>query len=100
MDYAILVTESTPFGLHDLKLAVEVVNEMKIPAGIIINMASEDYKEIERFAHEKNIPILEKIPFDREIARAYSEGILFARGNKEWTERFEKVFAKVKETLK
>lgn len=100
VDYAIMVTESTPFGLHDLKLAVDVVNEMKIPVGIIINMASEDYKEIEHLAHKKNIPILEKIPFDREIARAYSEGILFTKENKEWTERFEMVFAKIKETVK
>ncbi|MCD6159138.1 MAG: ATP-binding protein [Kosmotoga sp.] len=95
MDYALMVTEATPFGLHDLKLAVEVVKEMNIPMGIVINRASDDYTMIEEFASSKNIPILEKIPFDREIATAYSKGFLFAEMKKEWFERFEKLYEKI-----
>ncbi|AKI97729.1 ATP-binding protein [Kosmotoga pacifica] len=95
MDYAIMVTEATPFGLHDLKLAASVVKEMNIPMGIVINRASEDYKEIEEFAFSNDIPILEKIPFDRDIATSYSKGSLFVEEKKEWFERFERLYEKI-----
>jgi MinD superfamily P-loop ATPase len=75
-DYCILVTEPTPFGLNDLKLAVEVVRELKIPFGVIINRAGMDYPDMENYLLREDIPLLMKIPFDRRYASCYAEGKL------------------------
>jgi MinD superfamily P-loop ATPase len=95
-DYCILVTEPTPFGLHDLQMAVEVVEELDKPYGIIINRAEEDGNQIiEDYATENNIDILLKIPFQREIAELYSEGIPFVEEIPDWEEKFQQVFADI-----
>jgi len=73
-DHCLLVTESTPFGLSDLKLAVEVLKKMKIPCGVIINKYDITYIETEEFCEQQDIPVLLKIPEDRKIAEAYSKG--------------------------
>lgn len=99
-DFALMVTEATPFGLHDLRLAVDVVEEMKIPMGIIVNRASDDYTEVEKFAKEKDIPVLDRIPFDREIAECYSRGLLFTKENPEWFRHFEKLFDSITGVMK
>lgn len=99
-DFALMVTEATPFGLHDLRLAVDVVKEMKIPMGIIVNRASDDYTEVEKFAKEKDIPVLERIPFDRDIAECYSRGLLFTKEDPEWFIRFEKLFDNITGVMK
>ncbi len=75
-DYSILVTESTPFGLHDLKLAVDVLGMLVIPFGVVINKYDESFKELEAYLEEKKIPIFMKIPFDKSIAVAYSKGAI------------------------
>ena len=64
VDYCIMVTEPTPFGLNDLKLAVEVVQELKIPFGVIINRAGTGYSDMENYLSKEGIPLLMKIPFD------------------------------------
>jgi len=73
-DYVLLVTEPTPFGLHDLKQMQGIVEEMKIPAGVIINRANGDYAELENYCTEKNLPVLLRIPFDRHIAEGIAQG--------------------------
>ena len=73
-DFCILVTEPTPFGLHDLEIAYEVTKVLKIPSGVVINK-SEDDSLIEKFCQKNKIPILMKIPFDKKIAETYSKGI-------------------------
>ncbi len=78
-DFCLLVTEPTPFGLSDLKLMVDLLDELKIPAGIVINRYREGWDRIDRYAEEIGIPVLMRIPFDREIAFSYAEGILFTR---------------------
>ncbi len=74
-DYCILVTEPTPFGLHDLALATEVLEEMEVPYGVVVNKFTGDNTLIEDYCAGHGIKILEKIPYDDEIARAYSRGI-------------------------
>lgn len=74
VDFCILVTEPTPFGLHDLTLAVDVVRQMKIPFGVVINRAGLGNDAAEDYCRAENIPVLAKIPFDREIAVRYSVG--------------------------
>ena len=76
-DYALFVTEPTPFGLHDLKLVAELnEKEFQLPAGIVINKSGDNDAEIEQFAQEKDLPILMRIPLSRQFAEAYSSGKL------------------------
>ncbi|MBN2543691.1 ATP-binding protein [bacterium] len=77
-DYVILVTEPTPFGLYDLKIAWSVVNKLGIPAGIVINRDEGEDKIITDFSSQENIPVILKIPFSLEFARLYSEGVIKA----------------------
>jgi MinD superfamily P-loop ATPase len=74
VDYVVLVTEPTPFGLHDLQLAVEMVRAMSLPFGIVINRADSGYDEVRNYCLENKISILRGIPDDRQIAEAYSKG--------------------------
>ena len=74
-DFCILVTEPTPFGLNDLILALEVLQKMRIPFGVIINRSDLGNKETEEYCHQRNVPILMTIPFEKTIAVAYSKGI-------------------------
>ncbi len=99
-DYCILVTEPTPFGLHDLKIAAGLVKKMGIPYGVIINKATDNEKMIHDFCTENGIEVLLEIPFSREIAENYSKGILPVQANSEWISRFQEVYAKVEGALK
>jgi MinD superfamily P-loop ATPase len=74
-DFVCLVTEPTPFGLNDLRLAVDVIRELKIPFGVIINCDGIGDDRVERYCRKENIPLLLSIPWSRNIAEAYSKGI-------------------------
>lgn len=87
-DFLILVTEPTPFGLNDLKLAVGMVKILAIPHGIVINRSDLGDDKVKEYANEENIPILMEIPFDRRIAETYSKGKLLIKELPEWKERF------------
>ncbi len=76
VDYVVLVTEPTPFGLNDLKLALEVVRELGKPYGMVVNKHDLAYTQAESFAKENEVEIIGRIPFDRKIAQLYSEGLL------------------------
>ncbi|MFP4083795.1 MAG: 4Fe-4S binding protein [Desulfonatronovibrio sp.] len=73
-DFIILVTEPTPFGFHDFKLAWESFSPMGKPMGVVINRSGLGDDSVYQFCAQKNLPILASIPFDREIARGYSKG--------------------------
>ena len=98
-DYCILVTEPTPFGLHDLKLAVEVVRHLNLPFGVIINSYGIGDDRVDLFCQNEKIPVLMKIPHKKEIASLYSKGIPFVSELKNWRNEFENLFIKIsKET--
>lgn len=99
-DYCILVTEPTPFGLHDLKLAVEVVRHLNIPFGVIINRDGIGDKKVEVYCQNENIPILLKIPERRKIAHLYSKGIALVSESYEWREMFGQVFNQIQHEVK
>jgi len=99
-DFCILVTEPTPFGLHDLKIAVSVLEEMKIPFGVIVNRSDLGDKRVYDYCKEKNIPILLEIPFERRIAELYSRGIPFVLEMDEWKKNFRKLFETIKDKVK
>jgi len=75
-DFIILVTEPTPFGLHDLDLAVESVRLLKKPFGVIINRFSNGNRMVHDYCEQRGIPIITRIPLDRRIAELYSRGNL------------------------
>jgi len=99
-DYCILVTEPTPFGLHDLKLAVDVVRHMYIPFGVIINRDGVGDKKVELYCQNEKIPVLLKIPERKKTAYLYSKGIALASESHEWHEMFGMVFNRIKEEVK
>jgi MinD superfamily P-loop ATPase len=98
-DYALLVTEPTPFGLHDLQIAMELVKKMGIPCGVIINKAMEGQRLIHEYCEQNGARVLMEIPFSREIAESYSRGVLPVRDSREWQERFLNLFSQVKGAL-
>lgn len=73
-DFLILVTEPTPFGFHDLKLAHQVAKDLQIPAGVIINRENGAFSELEDYCKEENLPILMRVPFQRNIAEGIAKG--------------------------
>jgi len=73
-DFVLLVTEPTPFGLNDLKLAVEVVRALRLPFGVVVNRADLGDRETRSYCRANRIEILAEIPDDRAIAEAYSRG--------------------------
>ena len=75
-DFVALVTEPTPFGLHDLKLAVDTVRELGIPFGVVINRVGIGDDRVHLFCREENVSVLMEIPDDRRIAETYSKGFL------------------------
>jgi MinD superfamily P-loop ATPase len=97
-DFVLLVTEPTPFGLHDLKLAVEAVKILKIPMGLVLNRADMGDDMVRAYAQAEGLPILMEIPFDRKIAESYSRGEMFALAYPEWKARFRELVGHI-ETL-
>ncbi len=87
-DFCLLVTEPTPFGLHDLRLAVELLIELKIRHGVLINRAGIGDGRVENYCEGEGVPVMARIPFDREIA------VLYSRGLPMWTssERYRDIF--------
>jgi MinD superfamily P-loop ATPase len=73
-DFAVLVTEPTPFGLHDLDLAVRTMRTMNIQFGVVINRSMDDDALITTYCDKEGIALLMRLPFDREVAVAYSRG--------------------------
>ena len=97
VDFVLMVTEPTPFGLHDLKLAVEAVDILNIPRGLVINRSDMGDDEVKRYAKEKNLPILMEIPFDRKIAEAYSKGKLLVEEMPQWKEKFQNLYTQIEQ---
>jgi MinD superfamily P-loop ATPase len=98
-DFCILVTEPTPFGLHDLKIIVKVLEDMKIPHGVVVNRAGIGDKKVYEYCKGKGIPILLEIPYQRRIAELYSRGVPFSLEMPEWADKFQKLFEDVKELV-
>ncbi len=88
-DFVVMVTEPTPFGLYDLKLAVDVIRKLDLPFGIVINRSCENDFLIENWAKEENLNILTKIPDERKIAECYSKGEIILEKLPEFEKYFE-----------
>jgi MinD superfamily P-loop ATPase len=98
-DFVLLVTEPTPFGLHDLKLAVGAVRILGIPCGLVINRSDIGDDKVKIYAKEESLPIMMEIPFNRAIAEAYSRGELIIEQIPEWRERFIELYRRIEEIV-
>ncbi|MCR4406871.1 MAG: ATP-binding protein [Anaerolineae bacterium] len=95
-DLVLLVTEPTPFGLHDLRLAVEVArDELGLPVGVVINRDGVGDQGVDEYCAAEGIPILMRIPLDRRIAEAYSEGVPLVEALPEYRARFRELHQRI-----
>jgi MinD superfamily P-loop ATPase len=74
-DFCILVTEPTPFGLNDLRLAVEVTRKLRVNHGVVINRADIGDNKVKEYCREESVPVMAEIPYDRNVAVLYSSGV-------------------------
>lgn len=96
-DFVLLVTEPTPFGLHDLSLAVDVMEEVGVPFGVVVNRAGSGDDRVHEFCLNRHISILAEIPDDRRIAEAYSRGDLIVDALPEYRSLFDSLAYAVQE---
>ncbi len=99
-DFCILVTEPTPFGLHDLQIAVQVLRKMAVPFGVVVNRAGVGDKKVYDYCRTESIRVLMEIPYQRKIAELYSRGIPFSKELPEWTEQFQRLYDEIKAVAK
>jgi MinD superfamily P-loop ATPase len=90
-DFVILVTEPTPFGLHDLKLAVDTLKELKIKFGVVVNRHGIGNDDVVNYCQKENIDLIAKIPNSRRIAELYSCGELIYQKIPEVKHQFENI---------
>lgn len=98
-DFCLIVTEPTPFGLHDLKVAVEVVRILGVPLGVVVNFAGVGDAGVYDFCEEQGIPLMMEVPYDRRIAELYSRGIPFVEEMPHWKRRFRDLMETITEEL-
>ena len=98
-DFILLVTEPTPFGLHDLELAVGAAKTLNIPCGLVINRSDLGDGNVQAYANRMNLPVLMDIPFDRKIAEAYSRGDMIVDVMPEWKTNFLALYSKITDNI-
>lgn len=94
-DFLLLVTEPTPFGLHDLKLAAQVAKELNIRTGVIINRNGVGHAGVEDFCKAEKIPVLMRIPYDLAIAKGTAQGQPLVEIYPEYSSLFQQVFIEI-----
>jgi MinD superfamily P-loop ATPase len=94
-DFVLLVTEPTPFGLNDLKLAVEMIRSLKLKFGVIINRSDIGNDEVQKYCKQGKIDILMEIKNDRKIAEAYSRGMPLVEIYPEYRTKFQSLYHEI-----
>ena len=94
-DYLVLVTEPTPFGLHDLKLAVEMARVLNLPCGVVLNRALDNDGGVRDYLAQMDVPLLAEIPFDRRIAEVYAGGGVIAEELPNYRELFSDLLSRI-----
>jgi MinD superfamily P-loop ATPase len=94
-DFVVLVTEPTPFGLHDLKIAVSVARDMDKPVGVVVNREQGNFMPLENYLSKENIPLLMGLPEDRRIAESYSRGEVILKSLPEYHDSFVDLFMNI-----
>ena len=99
-DFVLLVTEPTPFGLNDLKLAVEMVREMKIPFAVVVNRSDPNEQMTSQYCRDEKIELIFEVPDDRRIAEAYSVGKMIVDALPEYEGIFTILYERVLNRIK
>ena len=94
-DACVLVTEPTPFGLHDLRQATEVVEILGMSCAVVINRSDLGDSGVRDFCRDKGLPILLEIPFDRGLAEAYSRGVPAIFVSEHWRSVFQELLGAI-----
>ena len=97
-DRAILVTEPTAFGLHDLKRAVAILRMFSTPFGVIINKEKQEENQIRQYCQKENIIIIGSLPYRKEIATAYSKGEMLYH-HPQYKQDFDQIAKRVREVF-
>jgi len=97
-DFVLLVTEPTPFGLNDLRLAVGMVRELKLPFAVAINRSDLGDDQVRRYCDQESIEVVLEIPDDRRIAEAYSVGEMVIEALPGYQEKFADLCERLKTT--
>jgi MinD superfamily P-loop ATPase len=93
VDFVLMVTEPTPFGLHDLRLAVQVArDELGLPVGVVVNRDGVGDAGVDEYCAAEGIPILMRIPLDRRIAEAVSDGKSLVEELPEYRRAFQDLY--------
>ena len=95
-DFVLLVTEPTPFGLNDLKLAVDLVRKMNLPFAVAINRYDIGNDDVDKYCRAEEIEIVSKLPDDRRIAEAYSSGQIIVDVLGEYRKDFSELYEYIK----
>jgi MinD superfamily P-loop ATPase len=98
-DYAVFVTEATPFGLHDLSLAVETIRELTVPFGVVVNRSDSEENLVTRYCEKENIPVLLQIKTSRRIAEFYSRGESMIKAQPELREKLTEMVRTIEISL-
>ena len=99
-DFILLVTEPTPFGLHDLRLAVQVARELAIPTGVVINRDGSGDAQVDEFCKLEGIPVLMRVPFERAIAEGVARGRTLTEIHPEFRRQMREMFALIVQEIK
>ena len=95
-DLVLLVTEPTPFGLHDLRLAVQVArDELGLPVGVVVNRDGIGDASVDEYCASQGVPILMRIPHDRHIAEAYSDGVMLLQAQPSYGGLFMQLYDRI-----
>jgi MinD superfamily P-loop ATPase len=99
-DVVLLVTEPTPFGLSDLRLAVQMVRELDLPFGVAVNRAGAGDRAVYEYCAAEGISVLLEIPNDRRIAQAYSRGQLCSDVMVELKPRWLELYTRLRDLVR
>jgi MinD superfamily P-loop ATPase len=95
-DFVLLVTEPTPFGLHDLRLTVQVArDELSLPVGVVVNRDGIGDAGVDEYCAAEGVPILMRIPLDRRIAEAISGGQALVEALPEYRPLFRALYEQI-----
>ena len=94
-DFVILVTEPTPFGLHDLRLAAQLTRELDLPAGVIVNRDGVGDVGVDETCRQEGLPIMMRIPLDRRIGEAIARGVTIVESFPEYVPHFQELYDRI-----
>jgi MinD superfamily P-loop ATPase len=96
-DHVLMVTEPTPFGLHDLELALDMAQAVGIRCVVVVNRAGSDASATREFCRKRDVEIIAELPEDRRVAEAYSKGVLASEAIPEFHDRFLSLLARIED---